>query len=388
MLALITTTTTFSYGEDLRIGATSMKIGKNCSLVIKNDLSVKTKAAVWNEGDVYFNNIRQATLNLDTCLNGTGTWYINGTADYYIQGDEAEVAFLDIESEYTVFVTDNFSISGALTLGSGIISVTDGVALKITDTAPDAIVFTDNYNNESFIEGQLTRNTTKEDTYTFPMGSETKGFHPVKISQLSSAGYLSVNYQPDYTDNWLPEDHNNVSLEETGAWKISSDDNELTFQPCLSLYTTSGLMDSLYNLFYTSNPDDASPDFMLDYNSFKDTSSNYLTSKTDYQAGLFAISTIENKNNEEEDEIPGLVNFLPKNGTGRSTFEVPGLEEYSKASLLVFNRFGNKVYESHNYANDFNAKNFRRGTYFYVLKLETAKGEKIQKQDIIEILEY
>src|SRR5690606_8074495 len=70
--------------------------------------------------------------------------------------------------------------------------------------------------------------------------------------------------------------------------------------------------------------------------------------------------------------ITGLVipNAMTPNGDGvNDTFEIPGIENYSKAILLVYNRWGNEVYRSSSYANDFSGRGLNEGTYYYVLEL-------------------
>ncbi len=43
---------------------------------------------------------------------------------------------------------------------------------------------------------------------------------------------------------------------------------------------------------------------------------------------------------------------------------------YLKTTLVIFNQWGNKIYEKENYANDWMAENLRDGTYYYLLKCE------------------
>lgn len=70
--------------------------------------------------------------------------------------------------------------------------------------------------------------------------------------------------------------------------------------------------------------------------------------------------------------ITGLFipNAMTPNGDGvNDTFEILGIENYSKAILLVYNRWGNEVYRSDSYKNDFSGRGLNEGTYYYVLEL-------------------
>ena len=71
-------------------------------------------------------------------------------------------------------------------------------------------------------------------------------------------------------------------------------------------------------------------------------------------------------------KIPNI--FTPNGNDGNETFFIEGLEKYSGSELIVFNRWGNPVYESRNYKNDWKAVDLSEGTYWYVLKLPY--GEK------------
>jgi len=374
------------YCADVRVGKTQLKVSPRCSVVFKNSLSVDADALVQNNGDVYFSNEQECTLSLNTILGGEGVYNISGEDNCIITGEGAAVSSLNVESGNLVYVDHDFTISGELTLRSGIISVIEGGQIKITGTSPDAVVFNDSYDNSSFIEGTIVRNTTSGNEYSFPIGTATEGFHPIKIRDLSSSGYLTVIYRPAYDDDWNTGS-TKVTLGPVGAWQVNTEAEGITFVPSLSLYSSSGILEDSYNIFYTPEVESASPDFSLDYNS--GTGSNgYLSSSTSYRSGLFAVSAINTGHNVEGEEIPEMVNFLAKNGTGRTTFEIPGIENYKEVILSIYNRFGNKIYESSDYANDFDSKDYRPGTYYYKLILVTKEDRKILDWNIIEIVEY
>jgi gliding motility-associated-like protein len=78
----------------------------------------------------------------------------------------------------------------------------------------------------------------------------------------------------------------------------------------------------------------------------------------------------------EEIILPPQI-FTPNDNGQNDYFEINNIEKYDNVSLIVFNRWGNKVYESNNYMNDwdgkanvsgvFGDKPLPVGTYFYVL---------------------
>ncbi|HMR19390.1 MAG TPA: gliding motility-associated C-terminal domain-containing protein [Sphingobacterium sp.] len=79
-------------------------------------------------------------------------------------------------------------------------------------------------------------------------------------------------------------------------------------------------------------------------------------------------------NNEARATVEIVTLFVPNvitpNGDGRNdTFKIAGLESFMSKKLLVFNRFGNEVYRSEDYQNDWNGEGLNEGTYFYYLEL-------------------
>ena len=71
--------------------------------------------------------------------------------------------------------------------------------------------------------------------------------------------------------------------------------------------------------------------------------------------------------------------FTPNGDNFNDLFVIPGLGQYSKVELEIFNQFGNRVYISKNYQNDWDGTSSESGsplnddTYFYVLKLDDNK---------------
>ena len=87
--------------------------------------------------------------------------------------------------------------------------------------------------------------------------------------------------------------------------------------------------------------------------------------------------------NGEDNDIDGIVvpdGFSPNGDNMNDLFEIIGISGFDKASLIIFNRWGNKVYESTNgYANNWDGtnqfglsageRNLPEGTYFFILDL-------------------
>lgn len=95
-----------------------------------------------------------------------------------------------------------------------------------------------------------------------------------------------------------------------------------------------------------------------------------------------ATATWKIQSNACEVFIPNV--FTPNGAQGNDSFKIGGLEKYSGAELFVFDRWGNVVYESSNYRNDWRATDMSDGTYWYVLKLPY--GIKTEFKGAVQII--
>ena len=64
-------------------------------------------------------------------------------------------------------------------------------------------------------------------------------------------------------------------------------------------------------------------------------------------------------------------NVITPNGDGlNDVFEVGGLNLYRNSQIEIFDRWGNRVYESNDYTNDWDGDDLPEGTYYFVLKVD------------------
>ncbi|WP_257668785.1 T9SS type B sorting domain-containing protein [Parapedobacter tibetensis] len=68
-----------------------------------------------------------------------------------------------------------------------------------------------------------------------------------------------------------------------------------------------------------------------------------------------------------------IPNVFTPNGDGKNdVFEIEGIEGFDRIEVTVVNRWGNEVYRSTNYRNDWDGRNLNEGTYYYLIT--THKG--------------
>lgn len=109
------------------------------------------------------------------------------------------------------------------------------------------------------------------------------------------------------------------------------------------------------------------------------TKANTYGNVTNTASTFSAQQDADSTNNFSSDtkDILGLKipNVFTPNGDGRNdTFIIPDLENYTANELIIFNRWGNTVFQTKNYHNDWNGSRLNEGTYFYILKVMTADG--------------
>lgn len=68
-------------------------------------------------------------------------------------------------------------------------------------------------------------------------------------------------------------------------------------------------------------------------------------------------------------------NIITPNGDGKNdVLVIKDLSFFPGSQLLIFNRWGNEVYRSENYANNWNGSGLADGTYFYILNRKEKSG--------------
>ena len=79
-----------------------------------------------------------------------------------------------------------------------------------------------------------------------------------------------------------------------------------------------------------------------------------------------------------EPEVPNA--FSPNQDAVNETWEIKNLENYPENEVSVINRWGNEVYTTKNYRNNWDGQNLSPGTYYYVLRVKLCNNlEKTYK---------
>ncbi|MBK1438897.1 gliding motility-associated C-terminal domain-containing protein, partial [Parapedobacter sp. ISTM3] len=75
-----------------------------------------------------------------------------------------------------------------------------------------------------------------------------------------------------------------------------------------------------------------------------------------------------------------IPNIITPNGDGlNDRFVIIGLSDYDNAEVVLFNRWGNEVYRSRNYQQDWDGQGLNEGTYYYFITLRKDGQETVHK---------
>ena len=98
------------------------------------------------------------------------------------------------------------------------------------------------------------------------------------------------------------------------------------------------------------------------------------------QCGFSVMDTIQVTGQVCNIEIP---NIMSPNGDGdNDTFNVNGIRNFNGSTVLIFNRWGNLVYEDKDYGGDWGAQDQPDGTYYYILGINYQEGMKYHEGTI------
>ena len=85
--------------------------------------------------------------------------------------------------------------------------------------------------------------------------------------------------------------------------------------------------------------------------------------------------------------ISMVANVFTPNGDGfNDYFVIEGIEHYPNSKLEVFNRWGDSVFEDHNYQNNWDGGNLKTGTYYYLFYPNDPTGKARVKKGFITLI--
>jgi len=80
--------------------------------------------------------------------------------------------------------------------------------------------------------------------------------------------------------------------------------------------------------------------------------------------------------------IPNV--FTPNGDGANDLFEILGADAFDSIDLTVINRWGNEVYRSRDYRNDWNGGRLNNGTYYYVVRASKGEHTEVHKGFVLK----
>lgn len=105
--------------------------------------------------------------------------------------------------------------------------------------------------------------------------------------------------------------------------------------------------------------------------------------------GFFNVSVTDACGNREQEEVflgvmdceLHIPNVITPNGDSKNeAFVIDNLEHYPRTSIVIFNRWGNKVYQDDDYRNDWEGEDLSDGTYYFILRPRAEDLDPIEGQ--------
>lgn len=363
--------------DDVKVQNVSVVVDTGCSVCFSGDVNLSEASNFSNSGTLWFKNASPADVLFPARNLGSGKFIFSGSADCTLFSQNSSVSFLSMETTGSgVFLTGSLSILDRLRLQSGIIHVDGNSLLKVDSDLPNAVVFDNSASNQSYINGGLTRKAMPGGTFWFPVGS-SRSFHPFFINEIEKQNQVTVQFDPVFfAGSSFAAAHPQIRSVGAGGWKVESDHPApAQFHIGASLWDENKVPAGYdrYGIIYASAGDAHLADCKLDLNAYR--VNEFLASSVKMTDGFFGFA---------REATIQLINFILLDGSSNSVFEVPGISEYSRIELKVFNHWGASVYTNNNYQNDLDFRNYSPGTYYYQMILWAGESSTVIR-NIIEV---
>ena len=101
--------------------------------------------------------------------------------------------------------------------------------------------------------------------------------------------------------------------------------------------------------------------------------------------GTYLVTIVDGCGNTDQDTVVVLAEvcdvyppnvFTPGGDGVNDQLVFQGLENFPGSQLFIYNRWGNKIYESPDYRNDWNGGGVSDGTYYYILEVSNGSVHK------------
>ncbi|MFC5282709.1 gliding motility-associated C-terminal domain-containing protein [Pedobacter alpinus] len=383
----------FLLNAGIHTGANAQFVNNGSNIIIQNGASINVV------GD--FNNISGSITNLGN-INVSGNWAnadaqgvftlpssglvtLNG-ANQNIGGTQKTVfPNLTLAGTGIKKLLVNTDVRANLDLADRELALEDK-NFEVLGTTQTSLIFTTGFISTN-LKGFLYRNTSSGATYTYPLGSNLSGsfkYRPVTVltkDNLNNSIGLSF-VEKDPSNEGFSRDAKRFDVNEV---------NPLFFY-LLDQKTGTSLAD--FNFFY-NNPLDGNFNQLVNWVKFnlweKAGISNQqpvlgnpqynqvMTYSTLQPVSLLSITMSSITPNN--DPITIFNSFSPDGDGKNDKWEIKNIDLFPNNELTILNRYGSEILKVNGYnnANAWDGGSLNNGTYFYLLKVNINKEQKVYK---------
>lgn len=330
------------------------------------------KIVIYNPGKNPFYTMASGPSHID----GNNAGFINlllehSNADNIVLNDVSDPGFGTanpggaLSAALNIGATLDLAVNGANVILNGQ-NLAFNNSGKITGYSKDRMVVTGNS-----IAGHMIKEYDGKDPFVFPVGISEGDYTPATLTpQNASKLYVSVQ---DYAN--AGKSIKNLSTGMDRVWHIYGSPATAVSMSLQHNSTTNGSLFKDENAAISRYVSPDKWDLLKGSNPFQGvhTRNNVLIS-TDFSAngGFFTKLAVSGTSLF----IPNL--FTPNGDGNNDTFEIRGLELFAENDLIIVNRWGNQVYKSDNYRNDWTGEGLNEGTYYYILRVKERTGGEWQ----------
>lgn len=335
-------------------------VNTDVNITIEGDVTLDAYSILENNGEIELKNSQLAYLTLNSESNyqaDSGFMRFTGSRDVIIAGTNPYLNNVSVDlSSGDIFCDKNLEIGGFLHLKNGIINLPDDEILQVHKSLPLAVSF---HNENSFVQGRLQRNTLSGESYEFPVGSDNK-YHLFEIKNATAEDKVDVFFDRDVYYDWSPYEKLYYShVLNDGGWRVNANQNT-EFKVGMSL---ENLEDPFIN---TSHLVVA----RMDQLNFPSGDWDYYTDATTNSAQWANLNRFTGSGIYTLAELLGLryINLIVV-GRGVDThFIIEDVDKFIKRKIKIYNRWGQEIFESKTYNNEYDASGLPQGTYYFVFE--------------------
>ncbi len=375
--------------QELTINGGSITLQGNSSLTVQGTLQNNANGTINNSGTVYINkNIINNGGNTLFVNNSAGTVELNGN-NQFIAGNDSVVFYnllLSGQPQSIKELYNNITVSNQLNLNEQELQIHNN-NVHIVNPNATALVFNTGFVSGDTLGGYLYRTTNSSNVYTFQVGNNSLNLktRPVLITpQNSNINVYGVRLS---TNNLNYENTGSSLTGATGPFNTSNTDsivdnlNEYFYH---NIARQSGNSPAKIDIHFSSSDGDFNTVAQLVGNAFTQTgfvATDELNGSLDKKATSQLVSNFNHDifvlaNKVITIQVPAGVSV--NNDGLNETLVIDNLEFYPNHQIQIYNRWGDLIYQTSNYNNDWNGQSTNAlfgnevtsGTYFYILILD------------------